>query len=91
MATRLEQASATGKVQDGPLWLKSAILAGGSAAATLLVQDTTDGSGTDVLKLAAPIGDSAVWQSPDNEGVYFANAIYATLGGTGAVATFEYE
>lgn len=91
MATRLEQVSATGKVQDGSLWLKSVVLAGGSAAATLLIQDTTDGSGTDVLKLAAATGDSAVWQSPDSEGVYFANAIYATLSGAGAVASFEYE
>lgn len=91
MATRLERATATANLQSGPLWLRSVVLQGGSANSTVLIQDTTDGSGSNIFGLAALANDSAVWHSTDKNGVYFKAGLYATLAGTGAAVTVEYE
>jgi hypothetical protein len=89
MATRLEAVSSTSKVQDGDLWLKSVTLTAGADAATLIVDDSTDGNGTDLLKLAAPAGTTATWRTGDSgRGVFIGTALYATLTGT---SPFEYE
>ncbi len=91
MAARLKQISASGKVADGPLWLKGIVLTAGSDAATLAVDDSTDGSGTDQLTLKAATGASAVWTTGDRDGVFIKTALYGTLTGTGPVASFEFE
>ena len=92
MASRLKQVSASSKVADGNLWLKSVTLtAGAGAAATVAVDDSTDGNGTDLLTLAAPQGTSITWQAGDPGGVFFGAALYATLTGAGAVVSCEYE
>jgi hypothetical protein len=92
VATRLESAVATAKIQDGNLWLKSVTLAAGADAATVIIDDSTDGSGTDLLKLAAPAGETATWVTGDRgEGVFIGNALYATITGTTPFVSFEFE
>lgn len=89
MSRNLEQVSATGDVEAGPVYLHSVVLAGGSAASTV---DVRDGSGNAVkLTLKAAIGESATWTAGDAQGVLFSSAVHATLAGTGAVASFEYS
>lgn len=92
MATRLKRVTGTGVVHTGKCWLKSIILTPAAAVSTLVVDDSTDGSATDLLSMqAAANGNSADWSSGDQEGVWFTTGIHATLGGAGAAATFEYE
>lgn len=59
------------------------LAAGAGAAATAIIDDSTDGSGTDKWKLAAVAGgsDRITFDPP----IYFPNGIYATLTGAGAV------
>lgn len=90
MASRLKQVAATGQVEAGPAYLKSVTLTPAAAVATLVVDNSTDGAGTDLIKLQAPAsGQSVRWASADGQGVLFTTAIYATLTGAGAVASFE--
>ncbi len=91
MASRLKRVAATGLVVAGPVWLKSVALQGGSANSTVLIQDTSAGGGTDFLGLAAVIADTVFWQTGDEEGVWIEKGIYATLAGTGASVSVEYE
>lgn len=91
MASIMKRISATGLVQAGPAWLKSVNLQAAAANATLLIQDTTAGGGTDIFGSATLANDSRAWASGDSQGVYFANGIYATLSGASATAAIEYE
>lgn len=92
MASKLKQLSASGKVADGNLWLKSVTLtAGAEADATVSVDDSTDGNGTALLGLATPKGTTVTWKGGDPGGVFFGVALYATLSGTGASVSCEYE
>jgi hypothetical protein len=40
---------------------------------------------------AAANGNSAMWKSSDDYGVPFYASIHATIGGAGAVASFEFD
>lgn len=91
MAARIEQASATAKIQDGPLWLKSVLLTAGIDAASVTIEDTTGGGGTDLITLKAAANSSVQWRSGDRQGVWFKTAIHATFTGTTPFASFEYE
>jgi hypothetical protein len=91
MATRLITVSASGLAYTGDGYLKSVHLAAGGAAATAIVDDSEDGSGTDLLKLAAPTNGGDHWVTGDKDGVPFTTAVYVTLAGAGAVATVEIE
>lgn len=91
MASRLERVTSTVLIQPGPLWLKSVALQGGSANSTVLLQNSAAGGGTDVLGLAALANASASWVSGDKLGVFFKTGLYATLTGTAAAVTVEYE
>lgn len=91
MASTLKRAAATGKIADGPVYLKSVALQAAAANATALLQDTTAGSGTDVLGLAALANGSAVWAAGDPDGVLFAKGLYLTLAGADAAVAVEYE
>jgi len=91
VATRLKAVAATAKIADGPLFLKSLTLTGGSDAATVLVQDTAAGGGTDVIKLAAAAGVVANWVSGDADGVLFSVGLYVTVAGTTPSVCAEYE
>ncbi len=91
MGARLVKVTATGLVKAGPCILKSVHLVAGSAAATLGIQDSSAGGGSDTLTLGAVIGAGDSWTSGDGKGVVFSAGIYATLTGTGASASFEIE
>lgn len=92
MATKLVQVTASGAAYTGGCRLKSAHLTAGSGAAgSAILDDSTDGTATDLLKLAAPTGGGDNWASPDSEGVLFTTGVYVTLAGTGAMASVEIE
>jgi hypothetical protein len=57
----------------------------------VLIDDSAAGSGTVILALAAVIGSSAVWTAADDEGAFVTAGIFATLAGTGAGVTVEYD
>lgn len=89
MATRLIRVTATGAAYQGPCTLVSVTLQGGSANSTALIQNTTAGSGTDILGLAAVTGTTAAWRTGDARGVPLTTGVYVTLAGTGASCTVE--
>lgn len=91
MASSLVSVAATGVIVAYPCFLRSVTLQGGSANSTVVVNDSTDGSGTNTLKLGAVIADTVFWQSPDDDGVWCKKGIYVTLGGTGAAVTVEFS
>lgn len=79
---------ASGSVKASGGVLHTAILTGGSDAATLIVYDNTAGSGTIILKLAAAAGVTVV--APLNCGWAFGKGCYAALTGTAPSASFGY-
>lgn len=91
MASRLVQVSASGKVVDGPVFLKSLVLAGGSDAASVALADSSGAGGTAVLTLKAAAGSTVSWHSADKRGAFFGTAIYATVSGTSPAVSLEYE
>jgi len=91
MASKLSQVAASAKVADGRVWLKSITLAAGADAASVVVDDSTDGSGSDLLTLKAAAGTTATWRSGDKQGVFFGTALYAAITGTAPAVSFEYE
>jgi hypothetical protein len=91
MASNLKRATATGSIATGARRIKSVVLQGGSANSTVLIDDSAAGSGTVILALAAVIGSSAVWTAADDEGAFVTAGIFATLAGTGAGVTVEYD
>ena len=92
MATRLKRVNATALIHTGPARIKSIVLTPAAAVATLTIDDSLDGSGTDALSLqAAASGNSAVWRTGDQDGAYVSIGIHATLAGAGALVTIEYE
>jgi hypothetical protein len=91
MASNLKRITSTGLICTGKCRLKSAVLQGGSANSTALIEDSTAGSGTVILGLAAVIGTSASWAAADPEGVFVSVGIYATLAGTGGTLSVEYD
>ncbi len=83
-ARRITASARIGVIPRGHV--TSAILsAGAGAAATLILDDSTDGSGTAFLTLAAPTAGGSFWDDPG--GAAFKNGCYATLAGAGASAT----
>lgn len=92
MATKLVKVAASGKIADPGVWMKSVVLAAGSAAGSVVIDDSVDGSGTEVLKLTAAADDvGEVWVSGDPQGVRMTNGIYATLAGAGVEVSVEFE
>lgn len=84
--SQIKALAATGDVTTRDTNLRTVVLAGGSAASTLVVKAGGSG-GTTVLTLAAPIGDSVVAELHD---AYCDGGVHATLSGTGAAASFVY-
>lgn len=91
MASRLKQIAASAKVADGNLRLKSITLTAGVDAASVAVDDSADGAGTDLLTLKAAAGSTVIWRTGDPQGVFFGTALYATITGTAPAVAFEYE
>lgn len=91
MASNLRRATASGAVVSGTKRLKSVCLTAAAATSTVAIDDSTDGSGADVLVLSAVANTSTCWTSGDKEGVPFGTAIYATLTGASAAVTIEHD
>ena len=87
----LVQRSTDGAAVSGRVRPKSGVLAGGSDAATVAVEDSTDGGGTDVLTLKSPANDSRAWVSSDPDGVIFETGVHVDVTGTDPTVTVEYE
>jgi len=80
--------TATGLIRTGSTFVSGATLVAGSAAATLTLNDSLDGSGDDkggVKTAASTSQDSKMFGTQCNTG------IYATLTGTDAVAYMYIE
>lgn len=85
----LKELTATGNVATGSQKLYGLCLTAGGAAASVVVDDSTDGSGTTLLTLkCATNNHSVVWTF--NQPVGFTTGIYLTLSGTGAKAAALY-
>lgn len=90
MARDLKQVSATGDVTAVvPAVLRSVTLTAAAATATVVVKDGSGGSTR--LTLSAVANASVTWQAGSAEGVHFGSAIHATLSGSGALASFEFD
>jgi len=81
--------TSTGAVKSAPGRVSAISLAAGSDAATVTLDDSTGGSGTNKWKLAAAAGagDSISFPEP----VLFGTGIYATLTGTDPAVSVAYE
>lgn len=92
----LARVTATGVAVTKPtsaaaLKLKSITLTPAAAVSTVTVDDSTDGSGTDLLTLqAAANGNSVQWLAADY-GLPFFTAIHCTITGASAVVVVEYD
>ena len=73
----------------GDYIISKVILNGGSAASSVILDDSTDGTGTSKLKLKALANDSNVVNIP--EGIRFSTGVYATLDGSGAEVYVYYK
>lgn len=81
--------TSSGAVKSGAGRVAAISLAAGSDAATVIIDDSTDGNGTDRWKLAAAAGagDSISFPEP----LLFGTGIYASLTGTGPAVSVSYE
>ena len=75
--------TSNGSAQTGSGVLRAALLAAGSASATLTIYDNTAGSGTILAKLQAVQNTTAAVQL----NVVFTHGCYMALQGTGANGT----
>ena len=65
------------------------VLVGGSINSSVVLNDSTDGSGTDKLKIKALANDSKVVDL--EKGMNFENGVYVTLSGTAAEVYIYYK
>lgn len=79
----------SGAVKSANGRVSAITLAAGSDAATVILDDSTDGSGTDKWKLAAVANSSESVSFP--EPLLFGTGIYATLTGTAEAVSVAYE
>ena len=91
MASNLGRRTSTGAFVTGKYRLKSVCLTAAAATSTVAIDDSTDGSATDLLVLSAAANTSVCWTAADPNGVAFGTAIYGTLTGASAAATVEYD
>lgn len=83
---------ATGtKVVTGSARLYGILLVGGSAATTVKIFDTVDGSGTETVGAATAIGTSVFIDFEELGPVMFSSYMYVTPAGTGGVAYVWYD
>lgn len=89
MARDLKQVSATDDVTTTvPAVLRSVTLTAAAATSTVAVKDGSGGSTR--LTLSAVANTSVVWNA-GADGVLFTSSIHATLSGSGALASFEFD
>lgn len=85
---RSYKVTATGLVHTGKIFVHGISLVPGSTAASVTLNDSTDGSGTD----KAGIKTDSTWSENiliDN--LVFDDGVYVTLSGTGAVAYIYFD
>ena len=67
------------------------LISGAAAASTLALFNSADGSGTSRLDFAKPTGQSELFDFSEVGGVPFPTALYANIGGSGAIAYIWFE
>ncbi len=72
-----------------PAYISSVVLIADSAAATVTLNDSADGSGTDRIALKVVANESK--QFNFEKGVKFDTAVYSTITGNSAVAYVYYR
>ena len=80
--------SESGKAAETGAEIYGVILAAGSANATVVLDNSEDGTGTEKLKLAAVTASSEVYAGSP---ISFSAGCYATLSGTDAEVTIIYK
>jgi len=87
--TNVKKLTGSGKVADAGCEIYAVVLAAGSANATVVIHNSEDNSGTEVLKLAAVASstEAVSFSHP----IQLANGAYATISGTGAEVTVSYR
>ncbi len=83
--------NSTGKVLDGPKRVKAVILSSGGAAASAVLDDSTDGSGTKKITIKQATNNDSRFAFFGEKGIEFTKGVYLTLTGTGAVCDIIYE
>jgi len=81
--------TSSGVVKAAPGRVSAISLAAGTDAATVILDDSTDGNGTDKWKLAALTGDGDSISFP--EPLLFGVGIYATITGAAPAVSVAYE
>ncbi len=79
--------TASGTVKEGGGVLVGVVLTAGTDAATVTLYDNTAASGTVLLKLAAPAGESVI---ADSLAVRTARGIYAEVAGTSPAVAVQF-
>lgn len=75
-----------------PIYVKSVTLSSAGDAASVILTDDADGSGTAVLTLKiAALNTSIVWRAGDPQGVPFYTAVYTNVSGTTPTVCVEYS
>ena len=67
------------------------LAAGAAAAATLELNNSDDGSGTDLISVNAVTGSTEVVDLAAIGGILFSAGIYADIGGAGAAAYIRWD
>jgi hypothetical protein len=86
----LAKVTATGNVGTGSKYLRSVIFTPGSTASTLDLRLDGAGGAVAASLAGAANASSIVWQATGSPGVG-CSQLHATLAGTGASVTFEYD
>lgn len=69
-------------ILTGRVLVGSIILVGGTTNSSVILNDSTDGSGTDIVELKSLANDSKPFNF--KRPLEFINGIYSTISGTGA-------
>ena len=76
-------------ILNDPAYISSVVLIAGSAAATVTLNDSDDGTGTDRIAMKVIANDSK--QFNFEKSVKFNTAVYSTITGASAVAYIYYR
>ncbi len=74
----------TESILEGTSIVGMVILIGGSADSSVILDDSTDGTGTEKIELKALTNDSKIAFFGNTTGISFSTGIYSTISGTGA-------
>lgn len=81
--------TASGLAYTGATEVYSIVLAAGSDAATVIIYDWTDATGTRAIKLSAAAGTSAIYTPTDT--LKIKSGIYVVLTGTSPALTVQFD